>query len=185
MDKREEKTLNAIHKAFTKLISEKDYAEITIQEILDNAKISRSTFYSHYKTKDELLLNISNHIFDHIFSHTLEEEKTHDFSKDKIFNYRHLVTHFFYHVLDEKSLFKGIFKSNGMDLFLNEFRKKIKIFVESYFSNYPYKNNIPLNLKEAIVIENFIVILKYWIENDFKETPEDIATYFIESFIAQ
>ena len=80
MDKREEKTLNKIHYSFTKLINEKDYENITIQDILDDSKVSRSTFYAHYKTKDELLLSVTNHIFTHVFSKTLEEEKTHDFS---------------------------------------------------------------------------------------------------------
>ena len=53
MDKREEKTLNKIHYSFTKLINEKDYENITIQDILDDSKVSRSTFYAHYKTKDD------------------------------------------------------------------------------------------------------------------------------------
>ena len=53
MDKRKEKTINAIYNAFANLIREKDYYDITIQDLLEEASISRSTFYSHYKTKDE------------------------------------------------------------------------------------------------------------------------------------
>ena len=81
MDKRKEKTINTIYNAFANLMREKDYDDITIQDLLEEASISRSTFYSHYKTKDELLLSISNHIFEHVFSKTLQEEKTHDFQK--------------------------------------------------------------------------------------------------------
>ena len=182
MDKREEKTINKIHSSFVKLVNEKDYDSITIQDILDDSGISRSTFYSHYKTKDELLLNISNHIFEHVFSKTLEEEKTHDFSKDTFYNYHHLIEHIYYHVRDEKELFKGILKSSGTMIFMVEFRKQISKLVESYYSNYPYNGEVPLELRKSIAVEDFIVILKYWIENDFKETPEEVANYFFVSF---
>ena len=132
MDKRSEKTINAIYEAFANLINEKDYDEITIQDLLDEANISRSTFYSHYKTKDELLLSISNHIFEHVFSKSLQEEKTHDFSKDLILDYRHLIEHIFYHVRDEKELFVGILSNKVNSVFLMEFRKHFSKFVTSY-----------------------------------------------------
>lgn len=183
MDKREEKTIKKIHESFVKLINEKDYDLITIQDILDDSGVSRSTFYAHYKTKDELLLNISNHIFNHVFSKSLEEEKTHDFSKDTFYNYRHLIEHIFYHVRDEKELFKGILKSSGTGLFMVEFRKQLSKLADSYFSNYPYNGEIPLNLRKSIAVEDFIVILNYWVNDGFKETPEEVADYFINSFI--
>ena len=184
MDKRKEKTLHAINHAFAKLINEKDYNDITIQDILNEAQISRSTFYAHYKTKDELLISISNHIFEHVFSKSLQEEKTHDFSKDTILDYRHLIAHIFYHVRDEKELFIGILSNKVDALFLEEFRNHISKFVNSYFNNYPVKDNaIPIDLQKSLAVEDFIVVLKYWIKNNFKETPEEIAAFYIKSVI--
>ena len=184
MDKREEKTLKAINHAFSKLISEKDYEEITIQNILDESGVSRSTFYAHYKTKDELLLSVSNHIFEHVFSKTLQEEKTHDFSKDTILDYRHLITHIFYHVRDEKELFTSILANKVNTLFLNEFRSHLFKFAYSYFNNYPFANNVvPLDLRKSLAVENFIVVLNYWIKNNFIESPEDITEIYIKTII--
>ena len=187
MDKRTEKTLEAIYEAFTKLINTMDYDDITIQNILDESKVGRSTFYTHFKTKNELLLKISQDMFDHVFSHSLQEEKSHDFSKDHFYDYKHLITHILYHIHDEKELITGILSSKGETLFLEEFRKHLKRFSESYFNNYPYsdKNLIPLELKEAIMIENFIVIIKYWINDGFKETPEKLTDYFISLFYSR
>ena len=184
MDKREEKTLNEIHEAFTRLVNKQDYLSITIQDIIDEAGVARSTFYSHFKTKDELLLSVSNHIFEHVFSQSLKEEKTHDFSKDLIYDFRHLIIHIFYHIHDEKELFKGILSSNGSEIFLNEFRRHLAILNNSYYHNYPnIETSIPLQLKKNIDIENFIVTLKYWIKNDFKESPEEIGKYYLDIFI--
>ena len=180
MDKREEKTINAIYEAFGKLINQKDYDEITIQDILDESKVSRSTFYAHYKTKNDLLLSISNHIFEHVFSHSLQEEKTHDYSKDSFYDYHRLIEHIFYHVKDEKTLFKGILSSKGNELFLKEFRSHIYKLVNSYYNNFLYRDQrIPLELKKATAVDNFITVLNYWIKNDFEESPEEIASYYV------
>lgn len=186
MDKRQEKTLEAIYQAFTKLINNKDYDEITIQDILDESGVGRSTFYCHFKTKNDLLLKISNDIFEHVFSSSLKEEKSHDFSKDLLFDYKHLITHILYHIYDEKDLMKGIFASKGNTVFLEEFKKHLHSFADSYFNNYPYRkeNDLPLSLKKDLLVESFISIIKYWMNNDFLESPEQITNYFIDIFKA-
>ena len=186
MDKRQEKTIEAIYAAFSKLINEKPYGEITIQDILDVSHIGRSTFYCHFKTKDDLLLRISHDIFDHVFSSSLKEEKTHDFSKDILFDYKHLITHILYHIYDEKDLIKGIFASKGNTIFIDEFKKHLYVVANSYFQNYPYRKeeDLPIKLKKDILVELFISILKYWMDNDFLESPEQVTKYFIDIFKA-
>mgnify|MGYP002556339780 CR=1 FL=1 len=42
--------------------------ETKYENLLDESNISRSTFYSHYKSKDDVLLSIVNDLFDHVFS---------------------------------------------------------------------------------------------------------------------
>lgn len=180
MDKRIEKTLDAIYSSFTELINSTDYDDITIQDILDKSNIGRSTFYMHFKTKDELLLKISKDIFDHVFSLSLKEEKSHDFSKANLFDYKHLITHIFYHIRDEKELIKGILSSKGNHIFLDEFRAHLYTFADSYYSNYQTSDSrIPLSLKKEIMVNSFIVIIKYWTDNNYLETPEQLTEYFI------
>ena len=56
-DRRIQKTLNLLHEALGSLIREKPYDEIVVQEILDHANVGRSTFYMHFRDKDELLVS--------------------------------------------------------------------------------------------------------------------------------
>ena len=54
-DRRITKTRKAIYQAFLYLLNQKDYEAITVQEIIDLADVGRSTFYSHYESKELLL----------------------------------------------------------------------------------------------------------------------------------
>lgn len=50
-----QKSRRLLHEALVSLIREKKYENITVQQILDRANVGRSTFYMHFRDKDELL----------------------------------------------------------------------------------------------------------------------------------
>ena len=54
MDRRQRKTRQAIFAAFTQLLSQKDFGDITVGEIIATADVGRATFYAHFETKDYL-----------------------------------------------------------------------------------------------------------------------------------
>jgi AcrR family transcriptional regulator len=56
-DRRVQRTRRLLHKALMSCILEKKFESITVQEILDRADVGRSTFYMHFRDKDELLVS--------------------------------------------------------------------------------------------------------------------------------
>jgi AcrR family transcriptional regulator len=54
-DRRVRRTRELLRRAFLSLLQEKGYDRITVQDILDRADVGRSTFYAHYRDKDDLL----------------------------------------------------------------------------------------------------------------------------------
>ena len=55
LDRRITRTRQVIYKTFITLISEKEFSQISIKDITNQANISRSTFYAHYQDKYDLL----------------------------------------------------------------------------------------------------------------------------------
>ncbi len=57
VDRRVQRTKKLLSKALLELCLEKPYDKITVQDILDRGNFGRSTFYSHFQDKDDLLLS--------------------------------------------------------------------------------------------------------------------------------
>jgi AcrR family transcriptional regulator len=56
-DRRVQKTEALLRAALGALMHERPYEEIVVKEILSRANVGRSTFYTHFADKDELLLS--------------------------------------------------------------------------------------------------------------------------------
>ncbi|MBB5914983.1 AcrR family transcriptional regulator [Nocardia transvalensis] len=55
-DRRVRKTRRTLHEALIGLMLERGYARVTVQDVLDRADVGRSTFYAHFRNKDDLLV---------------------------------------------------------------------------------------------------------------------------------
>ncbi len=62
MDRRVQRTRKLLRESLMALILEEGYESISIQDITDKANLGRATFYLHFKDKDELLLELMDHV---------------------------------------------------------------------------------------------------------------------------
>lgn len=177
MDRRQKKTRTAIFQAFSKLLETKRFRNITVQEIIDEANIGRSTFYAHFETKDALLKAMCSDIFDHVFSHELMSEKTHDFSKAP-YGLEGKITHILYHLKDNKKDICGILSCEDGELFMDYFKQ----YLRQLFSNYMKSASIeaPLEFTVNCLVGSFTEVIRMWIEHKMEYTPETIAGYYMK-----
>lgn len=63
MNKKIEDTNEKIYNAFSEVLLLKDYNDVRIQDVLDKSGVARSTFYAHYKTKEDLLKSSARRYF--------------------------------------------------------------------------------------------------------------------------
>jgi AcrR family transcriptional regulator len=57
IDRRVRRTRDVLGDALVGLMHEKPFAAITVQQVIDRADVGRSTFYAHYRDKDDLFLS--------------------------------------------------------------------------------------------------------------------------------
>src|SRR3954469_3330154 len=55
LDRRVARSRKAILSAFVALVLERRYDAIRVSDVIDKADVGRSTFYAHFKSKDDLL----------------------------------------------------------------------------------------------------------------------------------
>ena len=175
MDRRQIKTRQAVFQAFTGLLEKKSYSNITVQEIIDEANIGRSTFYSHFETKDDLLQALCTEIFDHVFSAEPHKEKTHDFSKNDGSMARK-VTHILYHINDSRSYIRGILSSESGELFMRFFKEHLAREFESALRD--RESDIPKEYMLNHMECDFAESVRWWIEPP-EYTPEEISRFYM------
>lgn len=180
MDKRVQKTINAVYAAFAEVLKEKDFADLSVEDILKRANISRSTFYAHFKTKGDVLDSVSRNIFNHVFSHALEQEESHDFSQASILDYEHLFTHVLYHLRDEKELIQSILATSCRKDFLNELREHIApLILRCLREGFFVQKEVPEELQLRHIEESFLATVAYWFESGCGKSPEEMVEAFL------
>ena len=180
MDRRQLKTRNAIFDAFGSLLSAKNYSKITVQDIIDEANIGRTTFYAHFETKDDLLKEMCIDLFEHVFADTLSTENTHDFSL-KTGNPHAMITHILYHLLENEKNIIGILTHDSGEIFLRFFMQYLNELITSRILDDVLRRNkdIPMEFLVNHISSSFVGMVQWWVKNDLKQSPEKLADYFM------
>ena len=181
MDRRQRKTREAIFNAFTELLSVKDFNQITVGEIIDNADVGRATFYSHFETKDFLLKEFCEELFCHIFDaeNNSGHEHKHIFECD---GSNSVFLHLLQHLQKNDNNILALLSSQNNELFLRYFRSNLEVLVEEHLVLFESKRDekIPLPFWENHIVSTFVETIRWWINNGMKESPEILTDYFLK-----
>lgn len=182
MDRRQKRTREAIFNAFTELLSQKGFMQITVGEIIDKADIGRATFYSHFETKEFLLKEFCEELFCHIVDAANNENKGHRHifdcnDGDSVF------LHLFRHLQKNDHNILALLSSQNNDLFLQYFKSNLELLIESHLSLFEARKDdcLPLSFWKNHIVSTFVETVKWWIENGMKESPETITEYFLKA----
>ena len=175
MDRRQRKTREAIYRAFMALLKEESYAKITVQQIIDRADIGRTTFYTHFDTKDALLQTFCTDIFDHVFSQELDKEETHDFSHDH--DTRARVTHILYHLQEHIDYLSGILSGESDAVFMGFMKQRL---AELFAPAVSKEAAVPYDYMLNHMVCDFSETIRWWTKNP-RYSPEEISRFFFET----
>ena len=176
MDRRQKKTRDAIFRAFSCLLEKKRYETITVQEIIDEADVGRSTFYAHFETKDDLLRSMCTDIFHHVFTAALPKESDHDYSTGSK-NLELKLGHILFHLKEHQSDLKGILSSESGELFMSFFRDYLKDLFLRYQNDFPL--DVPQDYLLHHLVGSFAETVKWWISGNDGYSPEEVASFYM------
>ncbi len=175
MDRRVLKTRKAIMKAFYVLLDKKKYADITIQDIIDEADIGRSTFYAHFETKDELLHTMCSELFEHVFSNELKELSPHDIPAD-VNPLSLKIHHLFSHLYDNRNEIVRIMRFDSSEIY----KFYMRSYLEELFHDRAEKLSIgiPEDFVMKMLTDSFVSALEWWAGDEMKTPPGEAASYY-------
>ena len=182
MDRRQQKTRAAIFKAFIELISEENYHKITIQEIIDKANIGRSTFYSHFETKDDLLDAICEEVFHHILDSATDLNHTHGVVEHEG-KPNSVICHILQHIKENDHNILTLLSCEGNDFFISSFKNHLTKLMElAFFSDgaQEQSNKLPRDFVINHITGSFINMVPWWIDGGLKQSPQELDAMFSE-----
>src|SRR5678816_405950 len=172
-DARVRRTRDALGDALVALMQEKPFETITVQDVLDRANVSRSTFYTHYSDKDDLLMSDSEEFFEAL-SMTLS---AHGDKSDRVFP----VKEFFNHLADVQPFYKALVKSGKFQENMELARGHFARGIERRLAELPRGKSIAANERSAIAFTHagaLLSLLTWWMDHGMREPPEQMDELF-------
>ena len=168
-DRRITKTRKAIYQAFLHLLNQKDYEAITVQEIIDLADVGRSTFYSHYESKELLLDELCQKLFHHLF-----ERAEHLSPQDYL-------AHIFQHFKKNQDHVTSLLLSKN-DYFIRQLRKELEHDVYPMVADELIKAHptIPHSYLKHLVVSHFIETLSWWLKKGKSYSEQEVIQFYLE-----
>jgi AcrR family transcriptional regulator len=187
LDRRIQRTRRLLREALMRLITRegdgaKRYDEITIRDITDEANVARTTFYLHFKDKDELLFQTMRDIYD-----TLVEHSEMDSTPDMFFSEREADSDGadFHHAAEYADFYRVMFGEDGSAAFNARVRDYMAaILQDELFDKLlsPGQERVPAGMMSYAIAGAQIAVIKWWLDNDMPYSPQKMS-YMLEMLL--
>lgn len=180
MDIRSQKTREAIFAAFFELLGSQNFHQLSVGQLIEKARIGRSTFYSHFTSKDDLLMAVCQQLFEHVFETSSYQEHIHGARPSQPDDLLDLLTHLFAHFKDNEAKVRTLFKLDD-DYFNRSFHAQLKTYlVPLVLPHYFADSKLPPSLLQAHISETFLTTLNWWLAQQDPVTARAVSFYYLQ-----
>lgn len=159
--KRELSVAEYITNSLFELMKVKPYSEISINDITDNAKVHRASFYRNFSSKEDIIEKWLNRVTVNFIESSkinFKEDSLNDFFL-KLFN----------HLSNYKKECTLIYQAGYSHLLKNQFEDSFLKYNMPRYDDY----------KSYFMIGGIFNVFNYWIMNGCKETPKEITNKLV------
>lgn len=164
-------TKDCIRTALLSLMATEMFEQITVTSIIKRAGVSRGGFYRNYTSKEEVLREIGEELFEYLLEF-VSQHKIHDNPKEWFFD-------FFQTVFDYKEEYKLLIRTKVPAGFVFHFDEE-KLLKEVQ------KDDSSLEHYRAIAMGKALQdVTLAWFQKGMKETPEEMAEVMYQIFFGR
>jgi AcrR family transcriptional regulator len=173
-DPRVRRSRRILREALVSLILEKDYASISIKEITNRADVAYITFFRHYDSMDELLMEVLEDGLAELLHHieTLagkSEDPAIEVEGRLIFEY----------IKRKSDLFGILFKSQSVARIRKSVVKNVStIFQKSCAPLRRPSSQIPVRIAGNHIATSLLALIEWWLENKMSPPPPQMGKIY-------
>jgi len=176
-DRRIQKTQKLLHEALNSLIHEKSYDSIVVKEILDRANVGRSTFYMHFRDKDELLVSGMHEMLRSIRPAGLPS------SANRCEKFIWFSLPIFEHIHQHPRAGEARIGTRGRAIIHEHLQKVLADLIadavkKNFQSRRKIAAQIPLDIIVQYIASTFILVLNWWVETGRSLPPREVNDLF-------
>lgn len=171
-DRRSQRTRQLISNAFVELLLEKGYETMSIRDVIERANVGRSTFYSHFKDKEELFVSQLDQLLEALNRHLPQEH----IEKNPYFPSLGL----FQHIQEQQKLFRALSWTSGVDILTKHLQKSMSEKIEERLRSNAQTYEIPVPVMANFLAGSFLTLVKWWLDNKMPYSPVQMDVMYCE-----
>ena len=173
VDRRVLRTRDRLGDALVALMQEKPFDDITVQEVLDRAGVSRSTFYVHYRDKDDLFLSDVDEFLE-LMANGLSRrgEKSERVAP---------VREFFAHVAEGQRLYAALVEAGRIPDFMELAEEHFARGIERRLTEIPRAQDVAAASRALLahaLAGAMLSMMQWWLARGMPTSPEQMDTIF-------
>src|SRR6266567_6951361 len=172
-DERIRRTHDRLGSALVQLIQEKPIDDVTVQEVLDRASVGRSTFYLHFRDKNDLLLSQLEKFLEMMSTVlSIRKEESHRVVP---------VVELFAHIGNQKKIYRALAESGRLNDFFDLAQGYFARGIERRLRESRRCSHLlhhELGARAYALAASLLALLKWWLDRGAKESPQSMDELF-------
>jgi AcrR family transcriptional regulator len=166
-DRRVRRTRHALRHALVELVLEKGYDRVTVEDVIARADVGRSTFYAHYRDKEDLFLSS----FEDEVREAFERSSGADGGSASLWLFRHAAEH--------ADLYRALVKRRGgWALVRRHLEGVLRDLFARQLAGRADPTDVPLEVVATFLADALLGVLTWWMDGDTPVDAEELDRIF-------
>jgi AcrR family transcriptional regulator len=174
LDPRVRRTRRLLREALIALMLEKDYVSISIKEITERAEVAYITFFRHFESLDQLLMEVLDEglaeLLVHIETLAKRSETSALETEGKLI---------FEYIQQSADLFRILFKSQSVTRVRKKVVQNIAVIFQKSCAPLARSNNqVTIAITSNHIATSLLALIEWWLDNKMTPAPAEMGKIY-------